>query len=204
MISICPKCGNYDWDKEVLDSKKTKIKCPICGAIWNSKGLPLLILTGCSGVGKTTTAQELMQRETPFVTLDADFFTFMPSGTDEDWIARVEHQEEISADIMQAGKPVLWSMAGCLDKLKSTYNARFFSGIYCLALTCDTEELKRRMIEGREITEEEWIQSSIEYNQFFKEHYQIGDMKFTTFDTTGKTTAEIADYVIEWSRYVSN
>ncbi|MBU3812002.1 MAG: hypothetical protein H9893_10165 [Candidatus Niameybacter stercoravium] len=198
MISICPKCHNHDWDKEVKKEDKTVICCPKCRHEWSSKGLPLFILSGCSGVGKTTTAMELLQRKTNFIVLDADYFQFMPSDTLEDWAAHIERQEEISADIMQCGLPVLWAMAGCLDRLHSTYHERFFSGIHCLALTCETEELHRRMTEGRNITSEQWIQSSIEYNQYFREHDTIGDIKFSCFDTTNKSTKEIADYVIQW------
>lgn len=198
MISMCPKCKNYEWDKEVIGADKKIVRCPHCNHEWRSKGLPLFVLTGCSGVGKTTTALELMQRETDFVILDADYFTILPSETMEDWVSHIEPQEELSADIMQGGKPVMWAMAGCLDKLSSTYNARFFNGIYCLALTCGTEELRRRMTEGRNITDEKWIQSSIEYNQFFLDHDIIGDISFSKFDTTNKSTDEIADYVIEW------
>ncbi len=82
--------------------------------------------------------------------------------------------------------------------MHSTYNERFFNGIYCLALTCEPVELRRRMAEGRNISDEQWIQGSVDYNQYFKEHETIGDIKFSCFDTTNKSTAEIADYVITW------
>lgn len=198
MITICPKCYNHGWDKEVMGESKKVIRCPHCKHEWKSTGLPLFILTGCSGVGKTTTAMELMQREIDFVVLDADYFQFMPSVTIEDWAAHIEHQEEISADIMQCGKPVLWTMAGCLDKLHSTYNERFFNGIYCLALTCEASELARRMREGRNITDEEWIKGSKEYNQYFIEHDTIGDVRFDQVDITNRNASDIADYVIKW------
>lgn len=60
MIGICPLCGNYDWDKEVSGNTVT---CPKCGHAWQFRKMPMFVLTGCSGVGKTTTAQELLQRE---------------------------------------------------------------------------------------------------------------------------------------------
>lgn len=62
MIGICPKCGNYDWNKEI-SANKAQIICQQCGHQWNFKSMPLFILTGCSGVGKTTTAQELLKRD---------------------------------------------------------------------------------------------------------------------------------------------
>lgn len=59
MIGICPACGNYEWDKLVSENV---IRCPKCSHTWKFKKLPLFVLTGCSGVGKTTAGQELLLR----------------------------------------------------------------------------------------------------------------------------------------------
>ena len=56
MLEICSKCGNHEWDKEVDGNT---IKCPKCGYEWKFEKLPIYFLTGCSGVGKTTTAINL-------------------------------------------------------------------------------------------------------------------------------------------------
>lgn len=196
MLSICPECGNYDWDKQVSGNT---IKCPKCGHTWQFKKMPMFVLTGCSGVGKTTTAQELLQRGVSFVVLDADMYHgIMKLESDEDYQRRVEQMESLSRNIMQSGQPVLWTMAGCLNMLNGTYNRRFFSEIYCLALVCDEKELRRRMTEGRGIADENWIKSSIDYNHYFKTHTHIGDMPFDTFDITGRSVSDAADYVERW------
>lgn len=54
----------------------------------------------------------------------------------------------------QCGKPVVWTMAGSIDKLLYTYKKRFFSEIKVLALTADSEIIRKRMKEGRGITDE--------------------------------------------------
>lgn len=196
MIGTCPNCGNYRWDKTVTE---THVICPRCGYTWQYKRLPLFILTGCSGVGKTTTGQALLGRQTDFIVLDADvFYNLMPHETDEDYLAQVEQIESLSRNLMQSGKPVLWTMTGSLDKLHSTYNCRFFSQIYCLALTCEESALRRRMTEGRGITDEGWLQSSADYNRYFQTHTTLGDTAFDTFDITGKSVGEVADYVEAW------
>lgn len=202
MIGTCSKCGNHNWDKEVENGK---IRCPKCGYEWEFVSLPMLVLTGCSGVGKTTTAIEIMKRKVDFVVLDGDiFYGFMKLETDEDYWKWVEAVENFTKNIMQSGKPVLWTMAGNLDKLKSAYNSRFFTDIHCLALVCEEEQLRSRMKEGRGITDENWIQSSVDYNEYFKTHKKLGDMDFETFDISGKDVPEVADYVIEWVRKYSS
>lgn len=196
MIEICSNCGNYKWDKEI---KGNKLRCPQCGAEWGFLSMPLFILTGCSGVGKTTTAIEIMRRNVDFVVLDADIFNCFVNWDDEEscnnWVETIAN---ISKDIMQSGKPVLWTMAGCLDRLSKAYNSRYFSEINCLALVCDKEALKKRMQEGRGITDENWLNGSSDYNRYFMEHDRLGDTKFETFDITDKEPKEVADYVIEW------
>lgn len=196
MIGTCPACGNHRRDKTVTE---THIACPRCGHVWQYKRLPLFILSGCSGVGKTTTGRALLGRQTDFIVLDADmFYNLMPHETNEDYLAQVEQIEHLSCNLMQSGQPVLWTMAGCLDKLHQTYHSRFFSEIYCLALTCGEDALRERMTAGRKITDEGWIQSSVDYNRYFQTHDTLGDTRFDAFDITDKTVTEVADYVEMW------
>ena len=196
MIGICPRCGNYDWDKEVTGNQ---VCCSKCGETWRFRKMPLFVLTGCSGMGKTTTGIEIMKQQNEFIVLDADmFYSIMPHDTQEDYYNQIEQVESLSKNIMQTGKTVLWTMAGNLDKLNHVYNRRFIGEIYCQALVCEEEELRRRMTEGRKITDEGWIQSSVDYNHYFKTHDCLADMPFEVFDTTGKSVPQVAEYVIGW------
>jgi len=197
MLDICPDCGNYEWDKIVENTGK--IKCPKCGHQWSFKTMPLFILTGCSGVGKTTTAQELLQRNINFLVLDSDFlFNLMPHKTEEDYKDQAEQILALSKDLMQGGKPVLWTKAGALEHFENAYNLRFFTRVYFLALVCNSKELEKRMREGRHITDYRWINGSIEYNKWFMEKGIISNEKADIFDITGKSVSEVADYVISW------
>jgi hypothetical protein len=196
MIGICGKCGNHKWDKIV---KEGRVICPECNHSWNYISLPLFILSGCSGVGKTTTGIELMQRQNDVVVLDADIFCGVQNAsTEDDYRKRVDTIESLSRNISQSGKPVLWTMAGNLDMLPKSYNTRFFDGIYCLVLTVDEDALRDRMINGRGITDSGWIEGSVGYNQYLRTHNTLGELSYETLDITNKTPAEVADAVIEW------
>ena len=88
--------------------------CPKCGHARPFRKLPLFILSGCSGVGITTTAQAIMQRAVEFVVLDADMFVGMlPKGTGAERRNWVEQMLSLSKNIAQSGCPVLWTNAGC-------------------------------------------------------------------------------------------
>lgn len=196
MIAICPNCNNHKWNKKV---EENFIICPECGARWNFIKKPLYVITGCSGVGKTTTAQELQKLTTEYVVLDADmFYNIMPHESEEDYLNQIEQIYSLSKNISQCGKSVVWTMAGNIDKLLQGYHVRFFSEIAVIALTCSEESLRKRMIEGRGITNEGWINSSVEYNEYFRTHEKIGDVSFTTIDIDNKSPMEAAKCILDW------
>ncbi len=131
--------------------------------------------------------------------LDADILTWYVDWNNEeicnDWVEMILN---LTKDIQQSGKPVLWTMAGCLDRLPKAYNCRYFSEIKCLALVCEDEALRKRMQDGRGITDENWLKGSSDYNRYFMEHDNLGDLRFEKLDITGKAPQDVADYVIEW------
>lgn len=196
MLGICSKCGNHDWDKIV---EGNKITCPKCGNKWSFIKLPIYFLSGCSGIGKTTTGLELQKITTDFVIQDVDLLrNIMQPQNEQDEIELLETVYGISKNITQTGKPVVWTMAGGLDKLPNTYGKRFFSDIKVLALTAEPEIIRKRMSEGRGINDENWIQSSVDYNKYFRTHDSLGETKFQTLDCSTGTPKEIAEKVLEW------
>ena len=193
MISICPRCGSNRWNKSAT---ATHITCPECGHCWPYRQGRLYLLTGCSGVGKTTTAVALMQMQKNFAVLDADMF-YIPD--DSKLISgMLEKVTNLSATLNQQGTAILWTKAGGLDCIKDTYHRQFFSEFKCLALTCEPEELRRRMTEGRGIADEGWLNGSRDYNAYFRTHDALGDVHFDKLDITRLTPEEAAQKVLDW------
>ncbi len=198
MMDICPACGCADWGKKVAGNV---ITCPRCGARWSFLKLPLFVVTGASGVGKTSAVQAMQAAVQDFVCMDADFFyNIMPHETFDDYMAQMEQMMSFARDVHQCGKPTVWAKAGNIDMLDQGYGPRFFSGIFVLALTCSEEELRRRMTEGRGITDQGWIQSSVDYNQWFQEHEYARGVHFERLDVSGLSVKETAAAVEGWIR----
>ena len=91
-------------------------------------------------------------------------------------------------------------MAGGSDRLEHTYGKRFFSEIKVLALTAEPDVIRKRMRDSRKIDDAGWIQSSVDYNNYFRTHDSIGDTKYDTLDCTNGTPEEIAKKVYSWLR----
>ena len=192
MISICPRCNSHRWNKTAT---VTHITCPDCGHSWPYRQGCLYLLTGCSGVGKTTTAIHLFGRTKDFAVLDADMF-YIPD--DSHLSSMLEKVCNMSAAFNQQGTAILWTKAGGLDCIKDTYHRQFFSEVKCLALTCEPDELRRRMTEGRSITDEAWLNGSRDYNAYFRTHDALGDVHFDKLDITRLTPVEAAEQVLAW------
>lgn len=198
MIEICSACGNHEWDKEV---EGNRIKCPKCGNEWSFVKLPIYFLTGCSGIGKTTTAVELQKLTDEYVVLDVDWLRNIAwPQSDEEENDLIEQIYGLSKDIAQSKKSVVWTMAGGIDRLEHTYGKRFFSERKVLALTAEPDVIRKRMAEGRGIDSAEWIQSSVDYNNYFRTHETLGDTKYDTLDCSGESPAEVARKVLDWLR----
>lgn len=196
MVDICPQCGNYDWDKTVDGNK---IICPKCGHSWAFWKLPLFVVTGASGVGKTTTVQALQGFTRDFVCLDGDmFYNIMPHETEEDYMAQTEQMMAFARNVSQCGRPTVWARAGNIHQLAKAYGTRFFSSVYVLALVCSEEELRGRMTVGRKISDEGWIQSSVDYNRYFWEHQDIGGVAYERLDVGDIALLEAARKVDLW------
>lgn len=89
-------------------------------------------------------------------------------------------------------------MAGGIDRLMNKYGGRFFSRVKVLALTADSNIIQERMTNGRGITDEEWIKSSIDYNDYFRTHDSLGDTSFACMDCGNQTPSKVAERVLEW------
>src|SRR5437762_10497370 len=71
MFNVCPKCGEYSVEKPIDASGPFAI-CPFCGYAHPFLQLPLFIITGSSGSGKTTICLELIPLVQECVILESD------------------------------------------------------------------------------------------------------------------------------------
>ena len=210
MFHFCPNCWATRRDLDV-DHEDGTVTCPACGESRGFRSEPLLVITGASGVGKTTIYREVVGT-VPAVLVEPDLYWLEPRGeVCEAWRGlddvdrRAFHLLQY-ATIMRSGRPVVAVGAalgdpGAVERLPE---ADYFPAIHYLALVCDPDEQARR-IRARpgwaDVDDEPW--ADVERQQAADARYRElaeEDDDFETVDTTEATVEETVEAVRSWIR----
>jgi ribose 1,5-bisphosphokinase PhnN len=203
MFNVCYQCGAYHPDKRI-DSRGPDAICPECGHAHRFRMLPLLVVSGASGTGKSTVCQALAGHVDGAVLLESDIL----------WGPAYDHSQDgyrdffeiwlrICKNIAQAGRPVVLfgAGAGVPDNLEPCVERRYFSTIHYLALTCEDAILTRRLTNRpawRRSRSPEFIASQLRFNHWFQEAAAQGlpvDCLDTTHAPLVETTAQVSAWI---------
>ncbi len=206
MINVCPQCGQYCADK-AIDPTGPEAVCPVCGARQPFRRLPLLVVTGASGSGKTTACRHLIRKGLPEVILmDTDILwgpTF--DRPEENYRTFFETWLRLCKNIHQSGRPVVLFGAGVgvPDNLEACTERRYFSDVHYLAMVCTESELRSRLEARpawRESCDPAFIEEQVRFNAWFRD--DDAALPIRRQDTTGADPAETANRVAAWIREV--
>ena len=201
MFNVCPKCGEYRVDKLILPEENAAV-CPVCEFKQKFVRLPLFVLTGASGVGKTATCLELSGKAKDVVVMESDVLWRDEFNQPEnDYQNYREMWLRVCKNISQAGKPVVLCGAGVPAQFESCAESRYFSDIYYLALVCDDEilaaHLKSRPV-WRGSGADEYIKEHIAFNNWLKENAQKTNPPMSLLETSRSSIKENAGAVEKW------
>jgi hypothetical protein len=205
MLNVCFQCGDYRADK-LIDPSGPYAICPVCGYRHAFRQLPLLIVSGASGAGKTTVCNYLVGTMEQVVILDNDIlwraeFNRPESGYRdffETWL-------RMAKNISQSGRPVVLFGAGMgvPENMEPCVERRYFSELHYLALTCEDYLLTGRLCrrpDWRQNANEEFLERQLNFNRWFKEHGPEQEPAIRLLDTTGHPVEETAAQVAQWIR----
>ena len=202
MFNVCPNCGEYRVDKMVLPEGPYAV-CPVCEYRHKFVRLPLFVVTGASGTGKTTTCLAAAAATRDFVVMESDILysdEFNKPGTDyqryrELWL-------RVCKNISQAGKPVILCGSCIPSQFESRVERRYFSEIHYLAMVCDDEALALRLRSRpawRRTSDDEYIARHVEFNRWLKENASTTEPPMTLLDTTEITVDESVARLLHWA-----
>lgn len=207
MFNVCPNCGEYRVDKIVLPEGPYAV-CPVCEYRHRFVRLPLFVVTGASGTGKTTTCLAAATSAKNFVVMESDILwvdEFNQSETDyrryrELWL-------RVCKNISQAGKPVILCGSCIPSQFESCVERRYFSAIHYLALVCDDEALASRLRSRpawRGTSDDEYIARHVEFNRWLKQNARSTEPPMTLLDTTEITVDESVERLLHWATKIYN
>jgi hypothetical protein len=203
MFNVCHKCGLYRADK-IIDPEGPFAICPECDHKHPFLQLPLLIVSGASGAGKSTVCRQLLGQQQQVVLLDTDIL-WRPefnkpenSYTDffETWL-------RVCKNINQSGRPVVLFGAGIgvPGNIEPCVERRYFSKVHYLSLVCDDDLLATRLRERpawRESGGQGFLEDQIRFNKWFKTWAVDKEEQPAMLDTTHASLEETARQVLEW------
>ena len=202
MLNVCVQCGLYRADK-VIDPAGPVAICPHCGYRHRFVQLPLLVVSGASGTGKSSICHALLGRLNHVVILDSDILWRPEFDTPTDhYRDYFEMWLRMCKNISQAGRPVVLFGAGIgvPDNLERCIERRYFTTIEYLALVCSDGALAERLEQRphwRRSHEPAFIDEQQRFNRWFKE-YAVKSSGFRLVDTSNVDEETTARQVRRW------
>ncbi len=198
MMNVCFQCGIYRADK-IIDPVGPYAVCPECGYKHRFLCLPLFVVSGASGAGKSTICHHLLSQLRQVVLLDSDILwrsEFNTPGAHyreffETWL-------RVCKNISQSGRTVVLFGAGVgvPENIEPCVERRYFSAVRYLGLVCADEMLAERLRQRpvwRGSQEPAYIEEHVRFNQWFKSQGESLQPPIKLLDTTHvpiQTTAE--------------
>jgi len=205
MFNVCPNCGVLRADKIIVPEGPYAV-CPNCQYQHKFVRLPLFVISGASGVGKSTICLALAAKTKDFVVMESDILwrpEFNEPATGyrnyrEMWL-------RVCKNIAQAGKSVILCGSGVPAQFEECVERRYFAAIHYLALVCRDEVLESRLRSRpswRGSSNEEYIRTHIAFNRWLEENAQNTKPPMSLVDTSEITIDESVGRVEEWLRDV--
>lgn len=212
MFTFCPACSATRRDVAV-DHDAGTVTCPACGSTRAYDSHPLLVVTGASGVGKTTVYREVVGT-VDAVVVESDLYWLEPRGDVEAAWRTVPEEFRHAfhllqyASLAQSGRPVVafGSGLGDVERTEQLDEAGYFSRIEYLALVCDVDEQARRLRARSSWADaaeagEPWadVDAQTAANERFQTLAASRD-DYEAVDTTDATVEETVNAVSSWIR----
>ena len=197
MYDNCFNCGENHQDKQV-DPTGPYIICPYCGFQQKFQRLPLFVISGACGTGKTTLWNEvvMIENKPDLVYLENDMLLVLSQfGNYSEWWLW------ICFNISQSGRPIALFGGGAPAEFENALRRQYFSNIHYLVLTCDAKTLESRLLarpEWRKSSHPEFIKEQQDWNQRLIDNQKSASPQYSILDTSNKPRKESAKAIIDW------
>lgn len=205
MFNVCPECGAYEVEKggEPGEGAAAVAVCTRCGHHHRFLRLPLFVVTGASGAGKTTIGLALPARLPGCVTLEADILWGTGFDTPADGYAAFRDLWlRLAKNVHRAGRPVVLCGSGVPEQLAARPERRYLAEIRYLALVCDegilAERLRRSAWRGSGA--DAFVAEMVRFSGWLRQHAARTSPPTDLLDTSDLSVDAAADRAAAWVR----
>jgi AAA domain len=203
MFNVCTACGLSHVEPEFDGSGH--LVCGSCGDRRAFRRLPLLLVGGPAGAGKSTVGAALVGELGEAVVIEADLLWRREFDTPEDGYREYSRLWlRLAAHISQSGKPVALFGAGFAvpHGVEPLPERRLFSAVHYLGLVCDDRVLVSRLRArpSWRNTTDELIHEHVKFNHWLREYAATTEPPVTLIDTTSAAVPVTAALVASWVR----
>lgn len=203
MFNVCPRCGMYSEEK-TIDPNGPFAICRHCGHAHPFKQLPLFIVTGASGSGKSAACLQLVSLLPECVVLEVDLFWRPEFATPETNYRDFRNLcLRVAKNIGQSGRPVVLCGTAIPDQYESCPERIYFAQTHYLALVCDDAVLQQRLEDRprwRDSANPDSIAKHVEFNRWIRTNAPNTNPSMALLDTTSATVQTTAGQIAGWVR----
>lgn len=194
MALVCRRCGGYI--QPLVDIAAQSMRCPTCDHVEAQRIAPLWIVTGASGVGKTTVVTALRALLPDWEIFDTDIIHAA------DWQQHRSNWLRLAHAIAQNGRYTLLCGTMLPQDVDRCDHRPLFSKIYYLNLHCDDATRSARLLARplwRHCNTPEFIEQHRQFAHWLLDHAATDfDPPMPTLDTTHTTPQMIAQEIRDW------
>lgn len=195
MAMVCRGCGGYI--QPLVDIAAQTMRCPACDHVEAQRIVPLWIVTGASGVGKTTVVAALRALLSDWEIFDTDIIHAA------DWQQHRSNWLRLAHAIAQNGRYTLLCGTMLPQDMDRCDHRAFFSQIYYLNLHCDDTTRNARLLARptwRQCDTPAFLERHRQFAQWLLDHAATDfDPPLLTVDTTHATPLETAQQIQRWA-----
>jgi hypothetical protein len=201
MFNVCPQCGQYS-DEKTIDPQGPFAICPFCHHPHRFVQLPLFVVTGASGAGKSTIGLNLVRTFDRCVTMDNDMlWGAVPWSQGDDHRGYHNTWLRVAKNIGQSGRPVVLLGTALPEHFEPCPERRYFAQTHYLGVVADDTVLAERL-RGRP----NWrgsgtpavVADMLRFNEYLKTNARTLSPPLSLLDTTAMTVAESTRAAVEW------
>jgi len=203
VFNVCPVCGEYAVEK-AIDLTGPFAVCPRCGHRHRFVRLPLFLVTGASGAGKTAVGLRLGERLPECVALESDILWRPEFNTpDDNYAAYRDLWLRVAKNVHQAGRPVVLCGSAVPEQFELRPERRYFADLHYLALVCRERVLAERLRARpawRGVGGDAFVERMVEFNRWLMDNVAATRPPMTLLDTSDLGVEDTAERVAAWVR----